>query len=168
MKRAYKGIAIAGALSVCLFIYLFYRSEKTLVNELVKMLFSEDSYLAIKSSIAKALPLTELIIYSLPGGLWVFCVTVLSRNFIVKIKGYEIEVVLIPILFAIGLEFLQLIHVTKGIFDPLDIILYLVLWMIAAWPYQHESKQDILSPFTMRGFMCVSCFFSVYLAHVIN
>jgi hypothetical protein len=164
MKRTYSIVAL---LSISLFIYLFYRSEKTVVNELIILILSFDTYIAIKSSIINAIPLNKPIIFSLPGGLWIFCATALSRDFYIKIRDHKIQIVLVPILFVIGLEFCQLIHLTNGRFDIWDIAFYLLFWLLACYSFQSRgSQQNILSPFTLHGFICLACFLSVYLAHV--
>lgn len=164
MKRIY---SVAVALSISLFIYLFYRSEKTVVNELIIFILSVDVYTAIKSSIITAIPLHEPLIFSLPGGLWVFCATALSQDFYIKIRDHKIQVVLVPILFAIGLEFCQLVHLTNGRFDVVDIAFYLLFGLLAYYSFHPRgSQQNILSPFTLHGFICLACFLSVYLAHV--
>lgn len=155
------------ALSVSLFIYLFYRSEKTVVNELMILLLSMDTYTAFKSSIINSMPLPDSIIFSLPGGLWIFCVTVLSQGFYMKIGDRRIQVVMVPILFAIGLEFCQLIHITNGRFDIWDILFYVLFWLLAySFSQSNRSQQNIMSPFTLHGFIFLACFLSVYLAHV--
>lgn len=162
-----KFTSIAAALSVSLFIYVFYRSEKTVVNEFIILLLSFDSYLSIKTGIMDALPLPKSIVYSLPGGLWVFCVTLLSQNFYFRIWSHKISLTFVPILFVIGLELCQLAHLTNGRFDFLDLIFYVLFWALAYYfSRANESQQDIVSPFTLDGFICVACFLSVYLAHV--
>jgi hypothetical protein len=164
MKRI---CSVTIALLVSLFIYLFYRSEKTLVNELILLVVSYDTYVAIKTVIADALPLSELLIFSIPGGLWVFCVTTLSEGFYIKIADREIQAAVVPVLFAVGLELCQLVHLTNGRFDMLDIASYLLFWSLACYFFEpRESQQKALSPFTLPGFICLACFLSVYLAHV--
>ena len=164
MKRIF---SIIVALSISLFIYLFYRSEKTVVNELIILILSLDTYTAFKSSIITSMPLPDSVIFSLPGGLWIFCVTVLSQGFYMKIGDRKIQVVLVPFLFAICLEFCQLIHLTNGRFDIWDIIFYVLFWLLAYSSSKSDrSQQNILSPFTLHGFIFLACFLSVYLAHV--
>lgn len=160
-------LSAALALSISLFIYLFYRSEKTLVNEMIILLLSFDTYITMKANITAALPLGDSIVFSLPGGLWVFCATILSRGFYIKIMNREIKVSLVPILFAIGLEFFQLFNLTSGRFDLWDIGFYGMFWFIAYYSSRWEhANQNILSPFTFHSFLCVASFLSVYLAHV--
>jgi hypothetical protein len=164
MKRRY---SLALALLASLFIYLFYRSEKTVVNELAISILSFDTYSCIKTAIINAVPLNKLIIFSLPGGLWIFCATALSQDFYIGIKNYKIHLSPVPVLFAIGLEFGQLFHLTNGRFDLWDIAFYILFWTISCYSYFfHRPQQNILSPFTLRGFICLACFVSVYLAHV--
>lgn len=164
MKRK---ISIIMALAISLFIYLFYRSEKTVVNELLIFILPLDTYRELTNSIATSLPLNKLIIFSLPGGLWVYCATILSQDFFLTIRHYKIQLSLMPISFALGLELCQLIHITNGRFDISDVISYSIFWMIAYCSYQSKSTpQNILAPFTLHGFTCLTCFGSVYLAHV--
>jgi hypothetical protein len=164
MKRT---LSAALALLLSLFIYLFYRSEKTLVNSIISTLISPETYVIMKRTIATALPLADSIVFSLPGGLWVFCATLLSRGFYLYVLGREIQVSLAPILFAISLEFFQFFHVTNGRFDLADIAFYLMFWLNAYYCYtSDDGKQNKLSPFTFDGLMCVASFLSVYLAHV--
>jgi hypothetical protein len=166
MKRRY---SISLAFLTSLFIYLFYRSEKTVVNELITLILPHETYVNIKVGIVHAVPLNKLIIFSLPGGLWVFCATALARDFYLRIKIQKIQLSLLPGLFAIGLEFSQLIHLTNGRFDLWDILFYILFWLIASYSKKvDQSQENILSPFTLHGFTCLVCFVSVYLAHVNN
>jgi len=162
-----KACSIVVALLASLFIYVFYRSDKTLINEIVKLVFSFDRYAGIKSAIAAMLPLNEIVIYSLPGGLWMFCATILAQDFYLPFRRYKIQMTYIPLGFAIGLELFQLLHVTNGRFDPWDVVFYVTFWLAATWVIRSQQpQQNILSPFTLRGFICLACFFSVFLAHV--
>lgn len=164
MRRVY---SISLILLISLFIYVFYRSEKTVVNELFILILSFDAYTAIKSSVINAIPLNQLLIFSLPGGIWIFCATALSQGFYLRIRNHKMQLDLVPIIFAIGLEFCQLIHFTHGTFDNWDIAFYLIFWLLAYYPFQSDrEQQNILAPFTPRGFICLACFLSVYLAHV--
>lgn len=165
MKRTYSLIVIT--LSVSLFIYLFYRTEKTLVNELIILLLSLDTFAELRSSITHAIPLSGPIIFSLPGGLWVFCSTVLSKDLYMIIGNHTIRLMAVPILFVVGLEFCQLFHLTNGTFDLWDIGFYLMFWSLGYYGFPSRNlQQQILSPFTLRGFICLAYFLSVYLAHV--
>ena len=163
-----RSISITTALLISLFIYLFYRSERTLVNELAILFVPFDTYSTLKTLIGNALPLKEQVIFSLPGGLWIFCATVLAREFYLEVKNNRIQLSVVPVLFAIGLEFCQLLKLTNGTFDRWDIGFYLAFWLLgySAFQPRDPAQKNMLSPFTLDGFVCVACFLSVYLAHV--
>ena len=162
-----KTFSLALALSISLFVYLFYRSERTVVNELMVLILTLDTYAALKNSIANSIPLNAHIVFSLPGGLWIFCASVHSQDFYMQVRTYKLQLAFVPVFFAIGLELCQLLHLTNGRFDALDIGFYFLFWFLAYYYFPSKtSQQNILSPFTVRGFICVACFLSVYLAHV--
>lgn len=163
MKKAFS----LATLLVSLFIYLFYRSEKTVVNELLIALISYETYSQIKTSIIHFVPLSNLIIFSLPGGIWIFCATVFSQGFYMNIGRWQFPLVLMPILFAVVLELFQLFHLTNGRFDYWDLVFYVLFWLLATYSFPIRSKKEnIWAPFTFHGFVCLLCLFSVYLAHV--
>lgn len=165
MKRTYSLVIIT--LSVSLIIYLVYRTEKTLINELILLFVSADTFAEIRSSVKQSLPLSESIVFSLPGGLWVFCSTIVSKEFYIRIANYRIAIAAIPILFAAGLEICQFFHLTNGTFDRWDIAFYFAFWWLGSSKFQPpETEPRTLSPFTFRGFICLALFLSVYLAHV--
>lgn len=165
MKRTYSLIAVT--LAVSLVIYLFYRTEKTLVNELVLRLVPRVTFAGLRSCISQAIPLSDPIIFSLPGGLWVFCATALSKDLHMTIGKYKVPIVNTPVLFAAGLETCQLFHLTTGTFDRWDVGFYAAFWWLAYHGFHSgDVRQDPRSPFTFRGFICLACFLSVYLAHV--
>ena len=165
MKRTYSFTAIG--LSISLFIYLFYRSKSTVVNELITLVLSSDTFTQLRISVTDTIPLSDLVIFSLPGGLWVFCMTILSKDLYIKIREHKIRIAIVPIVFAVGLEFLQLFHVAHGTFDLWDLGFYLSFWLPGYYGLQSRgSQQNMLSPFTLESFICLTCFLSVYLAHV--
>jgi hypothetical protein len=165
MRRVYS--LTAAALSVSLFIYLFYRTQKTVVNEVTASLLSPLAYSEMRNYVTAILPLHKIIQFSLPGGLWVFCLTILSKDLYIKFRESKVQIAAVPLLFAVGLEFFQFFHLANGTFDIWDLGFYLFFWALAYVGFQSsELEQDILSPLTMKGFICIVCFLSVYLAHV--
>jgi hypothetical protein len=154
-------------LLISLFIYLFYRTEKTIINEIFIAIISFDSFIELRSSIKNVIHLNEHIIYSLPEGLWVFCITLTSKHLFLKVDNRKINLVYFPLIFSIGLELFQLLHLTNGRFDFWDIAFSLVFWVIAYYlsPYK-STRQNILNPFNFRSFICVISYLIVYLAHV--
>jgi hypothetical protein len=162
-----KNYSLLIALPLSLFIYLFYRTDKTAVNQLFIYFFSYELYVYLKHLVASNIPLAGSIVYSLPGGLWVFCASALAYRFYIKIRGYRIPIGLVPVLFAIGLELGQLLHLAHGVFDISDIIFYSLGWLLATRLFDSKpANQNIFSPLTPNGFLCLSCFFCVFLAHV--
>src|SRR5688572_22417722 len=119
-----------------LFIYLFYRTDKTLVNEFIIFIFSFDTFAELRTTVKHAIPLNEPIIFSLPGGLWVFCTTILSKDFYMKFLDYKIQVFVLPITFAILLELFQFLKLTNGRFDFWDIGCYLIFWLLAYYSFR--------------------------------
>ena len=165
MKRRYSLTAIG--LLISLFIYLIYRSKSTVINELMAWVLSPDTYTQIRINIRHALPLNEPVIFSLPGGLWVFCMTIISRDLYIMIRNYKVQIAVLPLVFVVGLEFMQLFHFNRGTFDLWDIGSYVTFWFLGYYGLpSHKPQQSVLSLFTLDGFICVSCFLSVYLAHV--
>jgi hypothetical protein len=67
------------------------------------------------------------------------------------------------------LELFQLLRFTNGRFDFLDIGLSILFWATANYLVKSKTpEQNILSPFTIRSFICVLSYLIVYLAHVWN
>jgi len=150
-----------------LFIYLFYRTEKTMITELFISIITLDNYIELRNGIKNTLPLNEHIIYSFPEGLWVFCVTLTSKFLFIRIGKREFDLFYIPLIFAIGLELFQLIHLTNGRFDFWDIGYSIVFWAAANYLISFKDiRQNILSPFNFRSFVCILSYLIVYLAHV--
>lgn len=157
------------SLLVSLFIYLFYRTEKTVINTISIHIFSINNYETLREAITNLLPLNKAIIYSLPEGLWVFCITLTSKPFYIQLYNRRVSCVFIPLIFCIGLEFLQLFHLTNGRFDFVDIWISISFWVIANYFFDHSAdKQNILKPINLRSMACFCSYAIVYLAHVLE
>ncbi len=165
MKKNYWFIIVSLLLSFA--IYLFYRTEKTVINELFITIVSFGKFVEMQQRIPNALPLNSHIIYSLPEGLWVFCITLTSRCLFVKVGRKEMDLLFVPLIFSIGLELFQLFHLTNGRFDWWDIGFSILFWAIAHYLIEYRStRQNVLHPFTTRSFVCILSYGIVYLAHV--
>lgn len=165
MKRVYLLIIIP--LCVSLFIYLFYRTENTVVNYIAVNLISVNSYLALRDSVNRLLPLSRFVIYSLPEGLWVFCITVTSKSFYFDFYRRRISCALAPLLFSVGLEFCQLLGITNGRFDPVDICASVFFWTTANYFIAiSREPENILKPMNMKSLICFASYGIVYLSHV--
>jgi hypothetical protein len=165
VKKEYLYIAVS--LLISLFIYLFYRTEKTVVNEMLISIISFDTYAAWKANIVHLIPINDTIVYSLPEGLWVFCITLTSKPYYVKLRNRRIDCVFIPLVFSIGLEILQLLHITNGRFDLIDIGVSIVFWSIGNFTFGNKvAKQNILASLNLKTVICVISYAIVYLSHV--
>jgi hypothetical protein len=128
---------------------------------------SFDTFSELRTSVTNTLPLNEHIIYSLPEGLWVFCITLTSKFLFLKAGSREFNLLFVPIIFSIGLELFQLLHLTNGRFDCWDIGISILFWAVANYLIKYKStRQNILKPFTARSFICLLSYGIVYLAHV--
>lgn len=157
------------ALLISLFIYLFYRTEKTLVNEIFISLFSLHSYLQLKTSVQNSLPIRNAFVYSLPEGLWVFCATLISKHFFIDLNSIKIQCGYIPLVFAILLELLQYLNIRNGTFDFVDIVFSVVFWYIGySFFNQHTKSEDIFKELTFERTLCFVSYIIVYLAHVFH
>ena len=167
MRRNYVYISLA--LLISLFIYLFYRTEKTVINSIFISTVSCDTFVGWRKIITAVLPLHEIIIYSLPEGLWVFSITLTSRSLFLKLGRFEVQLLFLPLVFSIGLELFQLFHFTNGRFDFWDIGVSVLFWSGANYLANAEgTKENILKPFTFQSSICVLSYLIVYLAHVWN
>ena len=152
-----------------LFIYLFYRTEKTVINELSIQILSIHTYAAWRQAVTDLLPLSKPIIFSLPEGLWVFCITLTSKHFYIQLKNRQLPCVFFPLIFSIGLEVFQLLQWTKGRFDFLDIWVSVLFWTVARYGFADTtSRQNIVTPLTNKSLLCFSSYAIVYLAHVLE
>lgn len=120
-----------------------------------------------KQAIHHYLPLNRFMIFSLPEGLWIFCITLTSKNFYIRLFKKEIKLELVPIVIAIGLEIFQLFHFTNGRFDFIDVITAALFWFIAFYFIKVKTaKQNLFQSFNFSSFVCLFSYAIVYLAHV--
>lgn len=167
MRKGY--YFIIASLLVSLFIYVFYRTEKTVVNEIVIRMISLEGYATLKKAVNGWLPLHALVIYSLPEGLWVFCTTLTSKPYYLGHPCRRIDCLVIPLLCCVGLEILQLLHFTNGRFDPMDILVSVGCWLIAAFAFAGKpGRQNLLAPLNGSRMVCLASYGVVYFSHVLE
>jgi hypothetical protein len=148
---------------------MFYRTEKTVVNEIFIRLITFSKYSALKNSIRTFLPLNELVIYSLPEGLWIFCITLTSKPFYIQLNQSFIKCVFFPIIYSIGLEIFQLLQLVNGRFDFMDIWVSLVFWWVGFSIFNDTTvDQNIFKNFNTKKLVCIGSYSLVYLSHVIT
>ena len=117
-------------LLISLFIYLIYRTEYTLINQLFSA-FTPNELVFFQKIIRQSIPLPNLVIYSLPEGLWVIFVTQISKEFTFRFNQKTWNLTFLPLISAIGIEFVQYLHLTDGTYDPWDIMMVFLCWAIA-------------------------------------
>jgi len=165
MTKKYGLIGLS--LLTSLFIYLFYRTDKTLINQIAIRLFSFGYYTQLKTYIASALSLNDVVVYSLPEGLWVFCITLTSKPYVIRFRNCQFDCKFIPLIFSFGLEILQLFHVTNGRFDFMDIGVSFIFWLLALYSVQDGfEKQPVFAKLNSNVVLCLASYGIVYLAHV--
>lgn len=126
------------------------------------------TYAVLKENIVRFLPLNEITIYSLPEGLWVFCITLTSKPYYVQLNNWRINCVFIPLIVCISLEIFQLLHLTNGRFDFNDIGMSAVFWLIANYAFSEQSdKCNMFSRLNSRTMVCLGTYSIVYLSHVL-
>jgi len=165
MKK--ESLLMAMSLLISLYIYVFYRTERTLVNELVVRLISVQVYSHVKAIVSQSLPISDIMIYSMPEGLWIFCITLTSKPYYVRLFSQHIDCLYIPLIFCLTLEILQLFHVTNGRFDFMDILVFVLFWLLGRYTFSNScKKQDILSSLDAKTLFCLASYGIVYFAHV--
>ncbi len=163
--KKYKGLVLF-CLAVCALIYIFYRPEGSLINIFLN-LFLPETFLAVKETIRTTFPLHEAIIYSLPGGLWVFSATLVARNLRLHVFGKSINLEWLPMVFALWLELLQYFLLIKGRFDWVDILFVLSFGFLAKFFFNKRSTQyTALNAFNQQGWAFTMIFLCVFMAHV--
>ena len=165
MKKKY--ILVGLSVLVSLFIYLFYRTEKTVINDIFISIVSCEHYVHWKNFVTNHFALPGAIIYSLPEGLWVFSITLTSGSFFLRVGSHQLSLLFLPLVFSIGLELIQLLHLTNGRFDFMDIALSILFWAVARYYLPLRLKQqNIFQRVTTHSAVCISSYLIIYLAHV--
>ena len=158
---------IIASLLVSLFIYLFYRTEKTVINEIFIQLVTYSKYSTLKTAVRTSLPLNELVIYSLPEGLWIFCITLTSKHFYIQPGKPFIKCVFFPLIYSIGLEIFQLFHLVNGRFDFMDIWVSLAFWLLGLHIFNDTmAVENIFKNLNTKKLVCIGSYGLVYLSHV--
>lgn len=157
---------ISLALFSSLFVYLVYRTQHTVVNIMLSKLSHGKSIQTIVA-IRHLIPLSSFMIYSLPEALWVFAATLVCKHLYVKIRNQSFHLVWTPFFYAVSLEFLQLLKITPGKFDVMDMLPSLVLSLYAIYFIKCPlPAQQLLRKFNYRTFFFIYIYAIVFLSHV--
>ena len=167
MKINYACVVVS--LLACLFIYVFYRPEGTLINIILNDILPSDMLLSLKQSVRFHIPLNDTVVYSLPGGFWVFSATVLARKLRLRLFKKQVNLEWLPMSFALWLEFWQYFGVVKGRFDIVDILLVIIFGLLAIVAHKPmQFQQQLVFPFHRRSVAFAFVFVCVFLGHVFN
>ncbi len=165
MRRQY--LLIVTGLLVSMFIYLFYRPEATVINKLFISIFSHDVYLNLKTGIQQKMALQDWMVFSMPEGLWIFCITLASKSFYIRIQKIRVNCELIPLIYALGLEIIQYLGFVPGTFDLSDIVFSVFFWLMAYIFFNtREENRNLFKTLSYRSMVIYSSYSIVYLSHV--
>lgn len=106
-------------------IYIVFRKNNIIFIEWLqnKILYQTD----LSISLVKYIELHEIIIYSLPDGLWTFSLinlVLIIWNY--KINRYSFLWIIVAILLSIVFELVQLTSYVKGTFDYIDLLFIII------------------------------------------
>lgn len=164
MKRYCTIITIA--LLSCLFIYIVYRSEKTVIN-IVLDYISGHRAPAIRRMVRHHFLLPDWVIYCLPEGLWVFSATLISRHLYCFPGRAKFYLSWLPVIYAVLLEFLQLLHIMPGRFDWTDLFISVLFSLWATYFIRCPlPQQHVFRSFNYRTIFLVYIYAIVMLSHV--
>ena len=164
-----KYILIVSSLLVSLFVYLFYRTEQTVVNHLVIAAIGDAPYWVIRDWINQNIHFGSFGVYFLPEALWVLAITLLSKRYSLGLIRLKISLKFVPVLLVIGFEWFQFAHWANGRFDWVDLAGGFVFWVVGLLVVpEKEPKTSLFSKLNFHGIACVLSYAIVYLAHVIQ
>lgn len=143
-------------LALSLLLYTLFRTRDTIVNQAFIHLFS------FQPPVLR-LPQAPWVVYNLPGALWLYAFlwfTSLSRSKFLT---------LLPLGLALGIETVQLLHITDGTFDGLDVFFYLLSLLafvgLGGMGWVRPDPQAVVPRQRLSlGFKCVFAFFIAIVA----
>ena len=116
------------------FIYLIYRDYSIIFNRLFLAIGFDT--VSERQQIQNLFPLPNWVIYSLPGGIWVYVTTIIAKKRHSRKNLMTKTFTALPSVYAIGLEFFQLFHFTDGTFDWVDLT-----FILLAFQFAHNFNQ---------------------------
>lgn len=125
----YKYLYATVCLVISLWIYVFYRTEQTVINHIIAWIISPAHFKELRNTITLSLP--EFVIYSLPEGLWIFATTIISKKLVLKTKKISISMIYMPLIVACLIELVQYAKLSRGVFDWFDVVVIIFSWVVA-------------------------------------
>ena len=160
-----KSILIWLALLISLYIYLFYRTENTVVNLVFVKLFSLEVYHRIRFFVDSNIRLNNVIIYSIPHALWTFVITMSSYSYQVKVANFIVKLKYVPLFLILFFEGFQYLGILHGTFDWNDVILSVLFWGIAI-AFNYKIEKRFIGSLDKGELFCLMSYCIVFLAHV--
>lgn len=142
----YKYLFASICLLISLWIYVFYRIEQTLINRMIIAITSPLFFKEARQLMQDALKLPNFIIYSLPEGLWVFAVTIISENLTIRFKKIQISIIYMPLVVAYFIELIQYLSWSKGTFDWLDVMVIMSFWTLGYIYVKNNDTSKTIKP----------------------
>jgi hypothetical protein len=159
-------LAIASLLS-SLWLYVGYRSEDIWVNVFLASLLPAGELHHYRDVMHAMLMVPDSLAWRVPGGLWVFAATLLARDLRLTWRRFTVELALLPVGMALGLEVSQAFHFTDGAYDPWDIgTVLLAAFLALKLPGCNWPPQELTRRWHWRGSVCVASFAILFLADV--
>ena len=152
-------------------LYLLFRPVDTVIYKIV-VVIGGDNFIHSLRQLINISSLPEWFVYSLPGGLWLLA----FQNTITWIKRFKgrwlIHSVLLASSLGIGLEILQSVHLTDGVFDWVDVLFYGLatllslsnVWLVK-WKWEFYASNES-SP-KLVGMAFVAFTVVIYLADIV-
>ena len=163
MRIWWRYILIAMAMLLGLYLYFMYRSQDTIVNALFAKLGARE-FPFLMNIWHKHYAIPQWCMYSLPEGLWVFSATLLSIRLEFPIREKRIHLKYLPFLFAMLVELVQVLGITNGQFDWLDIFVSFIFTVLALLIPSKEQKKNAIE--SKEFWLLVLIYAMVYLSDV--
>ena len=163
MRIWWRYILIAMAMLLGLYLYFMYRSQDTIVNALFAKLGARE-FPFLMNIWHKHYAIPQWCMYSLPEGLWVFSATLLSIRLEFPIREKRIHLKYLPFLFAMLVELVQVLGITNGQFDWLDIFVSFIFTVLALIIPSKEQKKNAIE--SKEFWLLVLIYAMVYLSDV--
>ncbi|MFQ3575251.1 MAG: hypothetical protein SNJ77_02335 [Cytophagales bacterium] len=149
-----------------LFTYLVFRSENTLVCILAKNFVSEYYFKVCRFWISEKISPHELVVFSMPGALWMFATCLISRKYHIMVKKLKIRLDLIPIFVIVYFEIMQKLGFLKGYFDWNDLVFALFFYVVYVFGFREAKTKNLKDNFKIGGSSIIPIYSMVYLAHL--
>ena len=164
-----KYFIIALALLLSLFVYLFFRTEQTIVNYLFIKIWGGEPFYQSRAWVTARVNLSNFQMYSMPEALWILAITLLSKRYMIQLGNRHISLWYLPLILAFGFEFFQWMHWSNGSADLNDLWVAGLFWALGMTVFpEKEPKISLFQSFNIHALLCTGAYAVVYLAHVMN